>query len=548
MGFDEAGDFRVSLNASQLIYTNVEKKLSPAGTEGFQIWLKTPGALSDGEETEIQSRLGDFEERKDATANESLSERHLFFTLPSGRAVIARSVPLAGNDKFNRGGRFYAHALILESAEFRKIENDPFAVFDQVRFQSSVEDGLASGDAEKGEIPPLSLEVWTPDRSERPVPSEKLPAILPALLKACQREKPALIGVPAAPGQVLALARQLLAWLPASLRQACSFDTLSSGRNLTQLPFAIAGLPAAGPPRRYLNLLQFDPLRHSFTQPPPISTASSFDQWLTAQSKRSDQPPPLPRNESAYQLATCLDTGRIDPAALEGVDKTLFEEIACTDAGVPKLEKLLRIRLQSDAGEIVAPLLFAHGYNWLRSRGLDGLCKLAEPIDPALILRWLFAIYEQRSREEIRREVEVPALKEVLEKTKNVEGEGAALRKQMVLILYRWAYRWSHLARSMCDSKMIPDEVFQWFVGWALGTMPIRATLGSGTTSQGGWCGPEVSCENKEDADECQKLFAAILGKDPKVVGDESGEVGGERHLPPDRWSWVLHYLLNLAH
>ena len=538
----------MSLNAAQLIYTNVEKKLSPAGTEGFQIWLKTPGVLSEGEETEIQSRLGDFEERKDATTNGAVSERHLYFTLPSGKAVMARSVPLAGSDKFNRGGRFYAHALILEPGDFRRIENHPFAVFDQVRFQTSVEDGLASGDAEKGAIPPLNLEIWTPDRSAPVIKGDKLPGILlPALLKACQREKPALIGVPAAPAQVLGLARQLLGWLPPSLRLACSFDTLSSGRNLTQLPFAIAGLPAAGPPRRYLNLIQFDALRHAFTQPLPTTSAASFDQWLAAQAKSSEQPPPLSRNEAAYQLATCLDSGRIDSAALDGVDKTLFEEIACTDAGVPKLEKLLRARLQSDAGEIVAPLLFAHGYNWLRSLGLQGLRNLAEPIDSALILRWLFAIYEQRSREEIEREKEVLALKDVLEKTKNVEGEAVNLRKQMVLILYRWAYRWSHLARSMCDSKTIPDSVFQWFVGWALATVPIRVTLGSGTTSHGGWCGPEVSCENGDDADECQKLFAAIMGQDPKALGDESGEIGGERHLPPDRWNWVLHYLLNLA-
>ncbi len=101
------GGFAVSLKAAQLVYTNVEKKLSSTGTEGFQIWLKTPGFLSDGEETEIQSRLGDFEERKDATMDGAMIERHLYFTLPSGKAVIARCVPLAGSDKFNRGGRFF---------------------------------------------------------------------------------------------------------------------------------------------------------------------------------------------------------------------------------------------------------------------------------------------------------------------------------------------------------------------------------------------------------------------------------------------------------
>ncbi len=529
----------MTLSAAQLIYTNVEKKLSASGTEGFQIWLKTPGVLSDGEETEIQSRLGDFEDRRDATTESAPLERHLYFTLSSGRAAIARCVPLPQTDKFNRGGRFYAHALILEPPDFRHIDNDPFAVIDQVRFQSTIEDGLASGDAAKGTISPLQLEVWTPDRGSPPVPREKLLTMFPALLRACQRAKPAMIGVPAAPVQVLAFTRQLIAWLPLSLRLSCSFDTLSNGRNLTQLPFAVAGLPAAGPPRRYLNLVSFDVVRHAFSQPLPHSSTSSYDQWLTAQARQADQPPPLSRNEAAYQFASCLDSGQINPTLLAGVDRSLFEEIACTDVGVPKVEKLLRARLQADAGDVVAPLLFALGYNWLRNQGLEGICKLGEPIDQTLMLRWLLAIYEQRTRDEIRREVEVPALKDVLEKSKNVEGDAVSLRKQMVLILYRWASRWPHIARSMCDPKTIPDEIFQWFVGWALRTVPLRVTLGSGSTPRGGWCGPEVVCENKEDADECQKLVAALMGNEP-------GETNGDRpKLPPERWTWVLHYLLN---
>ncbi len=431
--------------------------------------------------------------------------------------------------------------------EFREIDNDPFAVIDQVRFQSSIEDALASGEAETGVIAPIGLEAWSPDRSEPTVPRERLPDVFPALLKACQREKPTLIGVPAAPAHVVAIARQLIGWLPPTLRLACSFDSLSNGRNLTQLPYAIAGLPAAGPPRRYLNLAQFDAIRFAFPQPLPISGPSSFDQWLIARAKLADQPPELNRNEAAFQLATCLDSGQIIPASLNNVDRNLFDEIACADSGVPKLEKLLRARLQSDTGQIIAPLLFALAYNWLRSEGLAGLCKLAEPIEPALILRWLFAIYEQRSRDEIRLEAEVPALKDVLEETKEVQGDAVSLRKKAVLILYRWASGWSRIARWMCDPKMIPDDVFQWFVGWALQTIPIRVSLGMGPTAQGGWCGPEVSCQNEQDAEECQKLVAAILGQDPKSLMDESGEVGGERRLPPDRWNWVLTYLLNLA-
>jgi len=96
----------VTLSAAQLIYTNVEKKLSASGTEGFQIWLKTPGVLTDGEETEIQSRLGDFEERRDATTESAPPERHLYFTLSSGRAAIARCVPLPQRTNSIAAGAF----------------------------------------------------------------------------------------------------------------------------------------------------------------------------------------------------------------------------------------------------------------------------------------------------------------------------------------------------------------------------------------------------------------------------------------------------------
>src|SRR5205814_4133377 len=80
----------VSLSAAQLVYTNVEKKLSPTGREGFQIWLRTPDVLSEGEESEIQTRLADYEERRDPTTKDEPAVRHSFFRLSTGKAVIAR--------------------------------------------------------------------------------------------------------------------------------------------------------------------------------------------------------------------------------------------------------------------------------------------------------------------------------------------------------------------------------------------------------------------------------------------------------------------------
>src|SRR5207302_11016873 len=120
--------------AGPLVCTNDERQHSAAVRDGYQIWVRSREALGDGDETALMTRLGDFEARD--VGAEPL-ELHLYFALPSGRIVLARTVPLADTDKFSRAGRFYAHAFVIGKNEFRKLGNDPFAVLDQVTFQSS---------------------------------------------------------------------------------------------------------------------------------------------------------------------------------------------------------------------------------------------------------------------------------------------------------------------------------------------------------------------------------------------------------------------------
>src|SRR5205823_194372 len=105
-------------------------------------------------------------------------------------------------DKFNRAGRFYAHAFVVGSNEFRKLDNDPFAVLDQVTFQSSPEDGEKAGDPAKGTLPVVSLEDWAAKRDGPLLDQEKLRDLLPPLLRACGKEKPLLIGIAGPPSSV----------------------------------------------------------------------------------------------------------------------------------------------------------------------------------------------------------------------------------------------------------------------------------------------------------------------------------------------------------
>jgi hypothetical protein len=538
----------VSLSAAQLIYTNVEKKLSSRGRDGYQVWLRTPGLLSEAEETEIQSRVGDFEDRRDATASDGLA-RHMFFSLSTGRAFISRTVPLAETDKFNRSGRFYAHAFVVEPADFAQVGNDPFAILEQAKFQSSLDEGLRAGDAGKGTIPAAQFEKRPANGAKRAIASEQMLGLIPALLRAASAgDKRLMIGVPGAPAQVMNLVRELFGWLPPTLRRACSFDTLSSGRNLTQIPFAIAGLPSAGPPRRYVNLLLLDLSKHSLSQPVPSQAAATFDQWLLQHVRQNAEAPPSNQAEAAYRLGTCLDNGAVPSADLSIVDGSIFQQLACGDAGIPKLERVLRARLRADVGQALEPLIFALAWSWMQSTGLEGLRALSQPLSHDLVLRWLLAVYEQRTGDEINREAEVPSLKDVLEQTKSVEGDSVAARKKLVLILYRWGRRWSNLARSVRDVKMIPDEIYQWFVEWAFRNQPARIEMGAGASHRGAWCGPEIVAQDPKAAEESSKLFGAMLGIDSPGSGD-SGEIEtGRTSLPPERWEWLLFHLLNQVH
>lgn len=536
----------MALSAAQLIYTNVERKLSASGRDGYQIWLKTPNVLDEREETEIQSRLSDYEERKDATiAKDDAPVRHMYFPLSSGRVVLARTVPLAQTDEFKRGGRFYAHALILDADVFRRFDNDPFAILDQFEFQGSLDDGKRAGDLAKGAIAEASLDGKPRPQAAATVPTEKLPSLLIALLRACQGEKPMILGMPASPRQVLGIVRQLLAWLPKSLRARCSFDTLSTGKSLTQLPFSVVGLPVALT-RRYPNLLLFDVAKLAFAAPAPPPAASVFDHWFAAQLTNAENMIEPIRNEAAYQLATALEGGGIEPHSLDEVDDKLFEAIVCSDLGVPKLERLLWPRLHADVGETLAPLIYSHALAWLRGGGLPAFKQLGEPIDSGRLVRWMLAAYEIRQKHEVHPETEAPALKEFLERTKNVETDSVNVRKRLVLVYYRWAGRWSNLAKSVCDPRMIPDDMYQWFVEWSLRSMPLLVEMACGPTARGVWCGPSVAALDEAEDAQCQNLLGALLGQ-AKLAEGEAESDAPQAALPPERWAWVLHCLLQLS-
>ncbi|GCE08121.1 hypothetical protein [Dictyobacter aurantiacus] len=114
------------LQIQHVIFTRVERAYSPNNVSGYQIAYKSAALGNDT--TAIEKRLQCFEPGRQESA------RYQFFWTEQGQAVLARSVPLAEIDPEvidpAQRDAFLAHALVVSRADFARIRNDPFAIFD----------------------------------------------------------------------------------------------------------------------------------------------------------------------------------------------------------------------------------------------------------------------------------------------------------------------------------------------------------------------------------------------------------------------------------
>ena len=118
------------LPVRQLIYTNVEVEDSPTHQRGFQIWQWSENLTSE-QRRQIAKKLEDFRLPPGISGGEGRGlVRHVFCRLAEGMNLIGRTVPLEERDKFGRGGRFFAHAVLLTDEQFDSIGLNPFRIID----------------------------------------------------------------------------------------------------------------------------------------------------------------------------------------------------------------------------------------------------------------------------------------------------------------------------------------------------------------------------------------------------------------------------------
>ena len=346
-----------AIEAAGLMFTNVEADQSPTRQRGFQVWQASAG-LSAEVKREITRRVDDYRVPV-GTPPEAVAAfpRDAFFKVAGGFAV-ARTVPLAGKDKFGRGGRFFAHAFVVTAEDFGRVHSDPFALFDAAKFSADPERVKEwHPDWLKGVLPPTRLLVARSTAAQHPGPVR---ALLAGHLdrEPAQRKTVVVVGKPA---DVAAELRTIYRGLPPELRAASEFDTLSAGASLTQVPCAFAGCPAADALKlwAFRRFARFDPAAGTLgpADPPPRKLPASLPgtaAWADAADgaraaawdaagavvagRPGDAAQALDADPGALAI---LETAPGFAAALEGLKEKWFAQCPTVVADVPGVREYL---------------------------------------------------------------------------------------------------------------------------------------------------------------------------------------------------------------
>jgi hypothetical protein len=435
-----------TVQAWQHIYSNVEKEQSPQRRGGFQTLFYTRSGLTEAEVEEMEGRLLYFPSGVEPV-------KRLFFTLSTGKGVVAQIAALAEADRAGRKGRYLAHGLVFAPQALAQFEADPFRVFRCFSFVTTVAGALAQGDFRTGDIPAVTLEV-SPDLARDveaarswPAPGLKKLALLALRADRQTRAREAIVFAGDAPQIEGALEASFLA-VPASLRLRCLFDTYFYRCNLVATYYWAIGLPE---PPVSIKFVLVDGRSQCVQGTVPDEPETAYERWALAAIQAGQLDEIARQRESAFAVAEWLDGRESDARRLEAAPPELTAAVLRADP------QALQVLLGRRIGEHLPPIL--------ASRAAGAIGRQMEEM----------ALYRQ-----LRRGFELPQLMDRLyesyaahEFEKPPRGEVKALEDLLKkadhsLLRLVWAY-WSDARKQLPrELERAGEAEYRCFAGSAL--------------------------------------------------------------------------------
>jgi len=342
----------LKISAAQLVYANVDKEHSPKGRPGYQTLFYTKAALSEDDVDCIEGRLLYYPP----------SENHfkrVFFGIPSGKIVLARLAPLAGKDSAGRGGRYMAHALIVEMADATKSDADLLSLFSEFQFLDTLDDALKKGDFSEGDIQAESVEL-SPAGQGAPNLAQVRPDQLAGLLllgaKVEQlKAESKTVGLTGTGEEILKALKIMTAAVPAELKAECSFDDFFHKCNLVATYFWAVGLPEI--PANNLKFIPIDAAELKFAGT-PLQPSTIYEKWIDFVVQEGALVKISEEKETAHEVCKWLD-GTISEHSLSD-EESVSVFIDLLNADKQSTMKFALKKLENCFPPLLAELILPH--------------------------------------------------------------------------------------------------------------------------------------------------------------------------------------------
>jgi hypothetical protein len=355
------------VQAWQHIYTSVEREQSPRDRGGFQTLFYSKSGLTEAEVREMEARLVYFPSDIEAV-------KHVFSTISTGKIMAAQIVHLTEPDRLGRKGRYLAHNLVFEPEAFERIESDPFLVFRQFPFITTVAEALEEGNLQTGDISPVSFEIaLEPARAVEVAKAWPVQDLMGLTLSALRADRLAgdrlAVAFVGEPREVESALEAALFAVPTPVRPRCSFDTYFYRCNPVSTYYWATGLLESPRNRRLITVNTQSRHLSGATASQP---ETAYERWVVALIERQQLETIGLYRDHAFAICEWLE-GRapidflIDAAPSEVVESVF--QVNC---------ELVRALLHRRLKAVLPPVLAHRVFQYLSLR--TGSVELLDPL------------------------------------------------------------------------------------------------------------------------------------------------------------------------